>query len=109
VANLEDLPADIQPKVVRANGLREQNALFGQELESMGAGFEVASARVEHALVFLVDIGVITESQRWDEAIAWEMALRGQLQYMIEQVKKIRSDAEEARAAEERRRMLLRP
>jgi hypothetical protein len=107
VQNLYDLPDDVQPVAVRAVGLREQNVKLYEELEKLGGGAEIGPARIEHVLVFLVDAGVITELQRWEEAALWEEALREQLKMAIEQLGLIRAKEKEEQEAIRRRRLLL--
>lgn len=109
MTQIADLPEDLQPLAMKAAGLREQNSKLFEKLEGLGGGAEIATARIEHALVFLADIGVITERQRWEEAVRWETVLREQLQYAVEQVEQIRAASIEEQKRQARVRKLIVP
>lgn len=109
MTQIADLPEEVQPTAVKAAGLREQNVKLFEKLESLGGGADIAPARIEHVLIFLADIGVITEQQRWDEAVLWETALREQLKYAVEQVEQIRAAAIEEQQRQSRVRKLIVP
>lgn len=109
MTQITDLPEDVQPLAMKAAGLREQNSKLFERLEGLGGGAEIATARIEHVLVYLVDIGVITEMQRWKEAVRWESTLREQLQHAVEQVEQIRAAAIEEQKRQARVRKLIIP
>ena len=108
MTTVHDLPDDIQPIAIRAVGLREQNVGLFKQLEDLGGGAEIAIPRVEHLIMYLVEVGVISERQRWDEAVAWEEHLRDQLKIAVGQLTVLRA---EQKAEHERQQRLakLRP
>lgn len=71
--------SDLEKKQRAAGRLRETNAGLMREIESLGGSLDVSVARIEHFIDGLVQIGVLTDEQRWDEQEKWERSLRGQL------------------------------
>lgn len=93
---IEDLPEDIQKLAIQAAGLREQNVGLFRQLAELGGDVELGVPRLEHFINKLVELGVITEKDRWEEAVSWEADLRGQLKDGIEDLKRFRiAEAEE--------------
>ena len=70
----------------RVMGLREQNLRFLHQLGQAGAAVDLSTARVEAAMQFLVDLGIITPMQLLEEQEKWELHLRTQLKPMHEEV-----------------------
>ena len=59
----EECTADEWDVVQKADAARQQAAEYMRELESMGANVDVADARIDHLLLSLCRIGVITKFQ----------------------------------------------
>lgn len=79
-----ELEAKLEQRVI---GLKQQNALMNQEINQAGASVDIASARVEKFINFLVENGGFTNLQRLAEQEQWELHLRGQLQQVIQAVR----------------------
>lgn len=99
---VEQLPEEVQGLARRVSGLRQQNVNLVQQLTDLGAGIEPGIARIEHLVVFLVEAGILTQQQRWEEAESWELNFRAQLKEAIENIKQFRADME-AEAEKQRR------
>lgn len=66
--------------------LREANAAKIGQLERRGAGVDLGTARCEHLMVCLVDTGIVTEKQKWEFELAWQLELKRQVKGMIETI-----------------------
>jgi hypothetical protein len=62
--------------------MRDKNAEAIGEIERLGSGVDLSSAKSEHILNALVHLGVITETQRWEIEVDWERKLNVQLKAM---------------------------
>lgn len=81
-------PPDDLEKVKRKVGmLRETNSNIVAEIESLGGEVEITVARVEHMFEFLVQLGIITELQRWQEQYTWERDLKSQLVPVVQRLR----------------------
>lgn len=80
----EELEAKLDQRVF---GLHEQNANMIREINAAGASVDVANARVEKFIGFLVENGALTNFQRLVEQEQWELHLRGQLQQVLQAVR----------------------
>jgi len=77
----------------KMNRIRETNSKITSEIEGMGQALDLSIPRLEHFMVALVDLGVITEKQLIEEAVRWELNLKEQLvpivrkmrEYLVEQ------------------------
>jgi hypothetical protein len=81
---IENLDPATQVIAVRAQGLREQNALLAGKIESMGGGVDVNTARIEHLIGHLVHLGILSEHAMWEIALDWEESLRPQLKSILD-------------------------
>ena len=104
---LEDLDPETRVVATKAAGLRVSNANMVREIESLGGGVDVLSARVEHFLVTLANLGVITDDQLWNINLDWEQTLRPQLQDLLGQVRAAK--ANEQRLLESKQRFAAQP
>lgn len=105
---LEDLPEEVQPIARFALQMREKNAQTIGQIEAMGGGVDIATARLEHVLFSLVELGVIDNMQLWQMQADWEKALRMNLKRIKEQLAGMRQAAEEAaRAARFEKKLII--
>lgn len=101
---MADLTAKKKQKL---NRIRETNAAIVSEIEQMGGGLDLTVPRLEHFMVNLVELGILTEDQLLDEAYRWEMTLKDQL---VPMVRDMRERIQEARrVAMERNKAAKRP
>jgi len=70
---------DIEKKRRKIKQLRTTNSSLAHEIETLGGGVDLGTARVEHLIIYLVDQGVLSEDQAVDEQLHWETGLRPQL------------------------------
>lgn len=80
-----------------ASDLRIKNLRIAGALEQLGADVETGSARLEHLLLSLVELGVITPLQMWNINLDWEKNLNQQLRESHTRV--VQQRQAEARAA----------
>lgn len=73
----------------RIKGLRETNAQLTQELAQVGGQVDITTGRIEHALDYLVYVGIMSREQRALEQEAWELRMREALKPMVEQVRQM--------------------
>lgn len=74
-----DLPVDVQPIAIEVERIRTSNAKIVEEIEAQGAEIDLVTARLEHVMNSLVELGVITEKQMWEMQLDWEKALAAQI------------------------------
>lgn len=84
----------------KLNRIRETNATIIEEIQSMGVEPELTMPRLEHFMVFLVQLGLMTEDDLLNEAYHWERNLKEQIGPMV---RKMRERAIEARNEAQRR------
>jgi hypothetical protein len=63
----------------KINLARTTNAGLTREIQSLGGDVDLSTARLEVLTTFLVEIGVLTEEQRLQEQLKWEVNLKPQL------------------------------
>ena len=87
----------------KLNTIRTTNAVVVNEIESYGHQMDLVMPRLEHFMVFLVNLGVLTEKQVLEEAYLWERNLKEQLvpvvRAMREQVRTMVKEARKKQAA----------
>lgn len=76
-----------QKAAVRIAGLMHTNERMLNTIESAGVRANLLPSRIRHLTTFLVEQGIMTEEQQINEAEAWELFLREELQPAHEQVK----------------------
>lgn len=77
--DLSDLAPEVRDVAVFAVRMRDKNVASIGEIERLGGGVELSSAKTEHVLTALVHMGVLTELQRWQIEADWERKLNRQL------------------------------
>lgn len=80
--DLSDLREDIREVAIFAVQMREKNVAAVGEIERLGGGVDLSSAKTEHVLNALVQIGILTELNRWQIEADWERKLNRQLKEM---------------------------
>ena len=100
-----DAPGEVNVEKVwrKVKMLRDTNASLVQEIESIvGPGaIDLGTARFEHFVGYLVDIGLLSDEQHATEALAWEHSLKSQL---VPSVQKARELARQAAARDRNQR-----
>lgn len=71
----------------KLNMIRGTNSALVSEVEGFGQHLELTLPRLEHFMVFLVELGVITEDQMLDEAIKWEHNLKEQIVPLVREMR----------------------
>lgn len=88
----------------KLNMLRETNSNIIGEIESMGQQIDLTLPRLEHFMVFLIDLGVITEEQMIESQIRWEHNLKEQIVPIVQSLRErrqhLRDEARKAKRAE---------
>lgn len=103
---LDSLPEETRRKAVYAQQMREKNSNTATAIEQMGAGVEISSARIDHLIQSLVDLGIVTEEQRWEEEAEWQKHLNVQLRDYHQRVTEMR---QAAKAQAKRPQLILPP
>ena len=110
--------AEIETKEIlklskQVTSLRHVNTAMVNEYESMGGSLDLTMARMEHLMGHLVSIGVITELQHMQEALAWEEHLKPQVKAARDskraEVQAAQKAVEQGKAAQEARQKLILP
>jgi hypothetical protein len=74
--------------------IRERNSGMVAEIEQLGGNVDIATARMEHLLMSLVELGVITTGQLVHIQKDWELSLKPQLRGMRDRMRAIRAEAQ---------------
>ncbi len=93
----------------KAMALRELNSDLIQEIEAMGGQVDITIARIEHFINSLVESGVITNEQRWEEQKAWELRLKHQLVPIRNQMKEALLAAQQKQRQEKLQKKIWTP
>jgi hypothetical protein len=80
--DVSELSEEDRQLAIYAMQMRDKNAEAIGEIERLGSGVDLSSAKSEHILNALVHLGVITETQRWEIEVDWERKLNVQLKAM---------------------------
>lgn len=75
----EEVPDHTADRWKEVGALRISNSAKIDRFGRMGVELDLALPRVEHFMKFLYDAGLISASQRVDEALSWEKGLDNQL------------------------------
>lgn len=97
VPRFEDMPPEERALASEATELRQKNAQIAGAMESYGAEIETGSARLEHLLLSLVELKVITMLQMWQINLDWEKNLNSQLRTSLSRLEDARAAAERAK------------
>jgi hypothetical protein len=84
--DISDLSAEVQEVAVFALQMREKNAATVERIQSLGGDVDLATAKLEHTLIALVDMGVLTPLQMWQIESDWERKLRKMLKPILERM-----------------------
>jgi hypothetical protein len=76
---VQELDDEARPVATFAIQMRAKNAETISQIEAMGGSLDITPAKLDHILVALCDIGVITDLQMWQIHADWERNLRAQL------------------------------
>lgn len=107
-SDVEDLPEEARPVAVFAIQMRERNAAVAGQIEALGGGVEISAAKMDHMLVALCNLGVITELQMWQIHADWEKNLRGQLKESFERMQAIHRERQvEARRKATEKKLII--
>ena len=107
--DFDELEPETREIAVFASQMRERNAATIAEIEAMGGGVDVATARLEHILFSLVELGIITDKQLWQMQADWEKALKAQLRQAKEHLIGLRQAAAEQERADRFAKKLIVP
>lgn len=70
---------ELEKQARKVSQLRSTNAGLMSEIEQLGGELDITTARLEHFIQTLFELGVISGEQLLNEQESWERSLRGQL------------------------------
>lgn len=106
---VEELDDEVRPVATFAIQMRAKNAETISQIEQMGGALDITPAKLDHMLVALCDLGVITDLQMWQIHADWERNLRAQLKPQKETMQGIFQARQEAARRAPAKKLILPP